>query len=125
MNAKAETQKTGMDTLKLWVAVLLVGVGIYGFYHFEDQHAVIRVLGILGVAGIALFIAAQTVYGRSILGFISGANSEVRRVVWPTRTETIQTTLVVILVVLLVGIFLWLLDMVLLWAVQILTGQGS
>ncbi|MEA2094042.1 MAG: preprotein translocase subunit SecE, partial [Pseudomonadota bacterium] len=50
--------------------------------------------------------------------------SEVRRVVWPSRQETVQTTLVVLLMVLLVGIFLWLLDMVLLWAIQILTGQG-
>ena len=58
-------------------------------------------------------------------GFISGANTEVRRVVWPTRAETLQTTLAVLVVVLLVGIFLWLLDMLLLWAVQLLTGQGG
>ena len=55
----------------------------------------------------------------------SGANTEVRRVVWPSRTETLQTTLAVLVVVLLVGIFLWLLDMLLLWAVQLLTGQGG
>ncbi len=114
-----------MDTVKLWVAVLLMSAGVYGFYYFDEQHAVVRVLGIMAIAGIAIFIAAQTVFGRSILGFISGANSEVRRVVWPTRTETMQTTLVVLFLVLLVGLFLWLLDMLLLWAVQILTGQGS
>jgi preprotein translocase subunit SecE len=125
MNAKADTQKSGTDTLKLWVAVMLMAGGVYGFYHFEDQHAVIRVLGLLSVAGVALFVASQTAFGRTVLGFISGANSEVRRVVWPTRTETLQTTLVVILLVLLLGIFLWVLDMILLWAVQLLTGQGN
>ena len=125
MNAKVDTGSTGMDTLKLWLAVLLLSAGIYGFYYFEDQHAVIRALGIIGVAGISIFIAAQTVFGRNILGFVSGANNEVRRVVWPTRAETVQTTLVVLFVVLLLGIFLWLLDMLLLWGVQIMTGQGS
>ncbi|UCC56060.1 MAG: preprotein translocase subunit SecE [Gammaproteobacteria bacterium] len=121
MNAKVGTESSGMDTLKLWLAVLLMCAGIYGFYYFEDQHAVVRALGIIAVAGISFFIAAQTGFGRNILGFVSGANSEVRRVVWPTRTETVQTTLVVLLLVLLIGIFLWLLDMFLLWAVQLLT----
>jgi len=125
MNAKVDTESTGMDTLKLWLAVLLMGVGIYGFYYFADQHAVVRALGIIGVAGISVFIASQTVFGRNILGFVSGANNEIRRVVWPTRAETVQTTLVVLLIVLLLGVFLWLLDMLLLTAVQFLTGQGG
>jgi len=114
-----------MDTLKLWLAVLLMSAGVYGFYYFDDQHAVVRALGIMVVAGISVFIALQTGFGRNIVGFISGANSEVRRVVWPTRTETVQTTLVVLFLVLLIGIFLWLLDMLLLSGVQFLTGQGS
>jgi len=49
----------------------------------------------------------------------------VRRVVWPTRAETVQTTMAVLFIVLLVGVALWLLDMVLLWAIQLLTGQGG
>jgi preprotein translocase subunit SecE len=60
-----------------------------------------------------------------LLGFISGAYSETQRVVWPTRAETVQTTLVVLVMVMVVGVALWLLDMVLLWAIQILTGQGG
>ena len=125
MNAKVEAESSRLDSLKLGTAVLMVAVGIYAFYHFEDQHLVLRVLGLLAVAAIAVFVAAQTALGRNVLGFISGAQSEVRRVVWPTRTETVQTTLAVVLMVFLVGIFLWLLDMVLLWAIQLLTGQGS
>jgi preprotein translocase subunit SecE len=125
MNAKVEAESSRLDSLKLGTAVLMVAVGIYAFYHYEDQHLVLRVLGLLAVAAIAVFVAAQTALGRNVLGFISGAQSEVRRVVWPTRTETVQTTLAVVLMVFLVGIFLWLLDMVLLWAIQLLTGQGS
>jgi preprotein translocase subunit SecE len=125
MNAKVEAESSRLDSLKLGAAVLVVAGGIYAFYHYEDQHLVLRVLGLLAVAAIAIFIAAQTGMGRNVLGFISGAQSEVRRVVWPTRAETVQTTLAVVLMVFIVGIFLWLLDMLLLWAIQLLTGQGS
>jgi len=125
MNAKAETESGGMDNLKLWASVLLLAAAIYAFYYFEEQLLVLRVLGLLAVAGIAAFIAAQSTLGKRIIGFVGGAHNEMRRVVWPTRTETVQTTLAVLVIVLLVGIFLWLLDMVLLWAIQLLTGQGS
>jgi preprotein translocase subunit SecE len=125
MNAKVETEGGRLDSLKLGIAVLFLGGAIYAFYYFEEQLLVLRVLGLLAVAGISIFIAAQSALGKSILGFITGAQREVRRVVWPTRAETMQTTLAVVLMVLLVGIFLWFLDMLLLWAIQQLTGQGS
>ncbi len=124
MNAKVETEDNRFDTLKLGAALLLLVAGVFAFYRFDDQLLVLRVLGLLAVAGISIFIAAQSSTGKNIIGFISGAKTEVRKVVWPTRAETMQTTLAVLLMVTLVGIFLWLLDMVLLWAIQILTGQG-
>jgi len=125
MNAKVETEGGRLDSLKLGIAVLILGGAIYAFYHFEEQLLVLRVLGLLAMAGISIFIAAQSAMGKSILGFVTGAQREVRRVVWPSRAETMQTTLAVVLMVLLVGIFLWLLDMLLLWGIQLLTGQGS
>jgi preprotein translocase subunit SecE len=125
MNAKAEMQGGRLDTLKLWAAILLMGAGIYGYYYFADVMIVLRVLGLLAVAAIAIGVVYQTVIGRTIVGFVSGAQNEVRRMVWPSRTETLQTTMAVIFIVLVVGVFLWLLDMVLLRAVQFLTGQGS
>jgi preprotein translocase subunit SecE len=124
MNAKVEAESNRFDTLKLGAALLLLVAGVIAFYRFDDQLLVLRVLGLLAVAGISVFIAAQSSTGKSIIGFIGGAKTEVRKVVWPTRAETTQTTLAVLLMVTLVGIFLWLLDMVLLWAIQILTGQG-
>jgi preprotein translocase subunit SecE len=124
MNAKVETESSRFDSLKLGAAVLLLAAAIAAFYRFDDQLLVVRVLGLLVAAGVSVFIAAQSTSGRNIISFISGAKAEVRKVVWPTRAETMQTTMAVLLMVLLVGIFLWLLDMVLLWAIQILTGQG-
>jgi preprotein translocase subunit SecE len=125
MNGKAETQDRRNDSLKLGFAILLMGAGIYGFYYFADVMVVFRVLALLAVAGVSMAIAYRTGVGRQVVGFISGAHNEVRRMVWPNRAETVQTTMVVIFIVLVVGVFLWLLDMVLLRAVQILTGQGS
>ena len=125
MNTKVETESNRFDSLKLGIAVAMLAVGIIAFYRFDDQLLVLRVLGLLAVAGISVFIAAQSSTGKTVIGFIRGAQTEVRKVVWPTRAETVQTTLAVILMVFLVGIFLWLLDMVLLWAIQLLTGQGS
>jgi preprotein translocase subunit SecE len=125
MITKVETENNRFDSLKLGIAVLMLAAGIVAFYRFDHQLLVLRVLGLLAVASISVFVAAQSSTGKNIIGFIRGAQTEVRKVVWPTRAETVQTTLAVILMVFLVGIFLWLLDMLLLWAIQLLTGQGS
>jgi preprotein translocase subunit SecE len=125
MNAKAETQGGRLDALKLWVAILMMGAGVAAFYYLADVILVLRVLGLLAVAAVSMVVAYQTNVGRQVVGFVSGAQNEVRRMVWPSRTETLQTTMAVIFIVLLVGVFLWLLDMFLLRAVQFLTGQGS
>ena len=124
MNATVETESSKFDSIKLGAAVLLLAAAIFAFYRFDEQLLVVRVLGLLVAAGVSVFIAAQSTSGKNIISFISSSKAEVRKVVWPTRAETIQTTMAVLLMVLLVGIFLWLLDMVLLWAIQILTGQG-
>jgi preprotein translocase subunit SecE len=120
-----EAQASGMDTVKLTAAVLLLGGAIVAFYWFADESLLLRVLGLLGVAVVAVLIAAQTGVGRSIWSFIGATRMEVRKVVWPTRTETTQTALAVLVIVLILGIIVWLLDMMILWAVRLLTGQGG
>lgn len=121
MNSKAETGGAA-DTLKLGAAVAVLLAGIVGFYYFDDQVTWMRVLGLLVVAGVAVAIAAQSVRGRAMIGFLQAANTELRKVVWPTRQETAQTTLIVLVVVLLVGIMLWLIDMFFGWAIRGLIG---
>ena len=125
MNSKVETQGSGLDTAKLAAAVVLLAAAVVAFYFFSDHSLLLRVLGLLVAAGVALFIIAQTVLGGRMIGFIGDARTEVRKVVWPTRQETIQTALIVFAVVIFMGIVLWLLDMLLLWAVRLLTGQGG
>ncbi len=113
------------DKIKLLVAVLLVAGGIAGFYYYADQALLYRVLGLLAVMAVAAFVAAQTRLGMSAIGFARAAALEVRKAVWPSRQETIQTTLLVMVMVFLMGLMLWLFDMFLLWAVKMLTGQGG
>jgi len=113
------------DRIKLSFALVLLLGAVGGFYMFSDQSLLFRVLGILIVFGISVAIALQTVMGQSAWVFAKEARTEVRKVVWPTRKETSQTTLLILLAVIIIGIFLWLLDMLLLWGVQFLTGQGG
>ena len=120
-----ETQASSLDTVKLAMALLLLGGGVVAFYWFGEQSLLLRVLGLLAVTGIAIAIALQTAKGRSIWGFMGDTRTEVRKVVWPTRAETIQTTIAVLVMVTLLGIILWLLDMFLFWAIRVLTGQGG
>jgi preprotein translocase subunit SecE len=77
------------------------------------------------MAGVAVAIVATTMLGQNLIGFAKDSRMEVRKVVWPTRQETVQTTLMVIVAVILIGIFLWLIDMVLAEAIQMLTGTGG
>ncbi len=113
------------DKIKLLLAVMLLVGGVGGFYYYADQSTLIRVLGLLGVVAMTIVIALQTQAGRNAWEFLHEARNEIRKVVWPSRKETTQTTLIVFIVVILVAIILWLLDMFLLWAVQLLTNQGS
>ncbi|MGB5299499.1 MAG: preprotein translocase subunit SecE [Thiogranum sp.] len=120
-----ETQASGLDTVKLTVALALLGGAVLAFYWYADQSLLMRVLGLMGVAVVSVLIASQTTLGRSTWAFIGNTRTEVRKVVWPTRAETTQTALAVLFVVLLMGVVLWLLDMFLLWAIRLLTGQGG
>jgi len=113
------------DKLKIALAVLLAVSAVGGFYYFGDQSLLLRVIGLLVALGIITAIMLQTAVGRGSWAFVQDAHTEVRKVVWPTRKETVNTTLVVIAVSILMAVFLWVLDGILLWAVKHLTGQGA
>jgi preprotein translocase subunit SecE len=125
MNSKVESQASGFDTLKLWVAALLVAAAMGAFYYFSDASVLVRVLGILASIIAAGFIGYQTEAGRQLAGFLRESQIEVRKVVWPTRSETIKTTWVVVAVVVVMGVLLWLLDMLIAWVVRLLTAMGG
>jgi preprotein translocase subunit SecE len=115
---KTEQSSSAIDTLKLMTAVLVLIAGVVGFYYFEEESQLLRVLGMLAVAVVAFFIVASSDPGRRGLSFVKEARVEVRKVVWPTRQETLQTTIAVLFMVILVAIMLWLFDMFLGWGVS-------
>jgi len=126
MVAKTETEVSNkLDTFKLVIAIAILLAGIGGFYYYVDASLLYRVLGLVGVVMVAAGIAFTTGTGHAILSFGREARAEVRKVVWPTRQETVQTTLMVVVAVIILGIFLWLVDMMLLSGVQMLTGKGG
>lgn len=108
--------------------LLALGVlvaSIAGFYYLDGQlHPVLRTLGMLAGGAVAVFIGLQTTTGKTAFGYVQGARVEMRRVVWPTRKETLQATLMILGVVLILAMFLWGLDAILVWAMQIFTGRG-
>ncbi|WP_321326033.1 preprotein translocase subunit SecE [Thiomicrorhabdus sp.] len=122
---ESQSNSSSLDTVKMVLSLLVLVGSLVGYYMFPDVHPVIRVLGVVVGAAIAIFILYQTSVGKSWFHYLSLAKREVRQVVWPTRPETVQMTLIVFVVVILMGIFLWLVDMFFLWAVKLLTGQGG
>ena len=114
-----------LDKIKLLVAVLLIAAGITGFYYFAEQALLYRVLGLLVVIAVSAFVALQTQVGMEAWNFGRSAILEVRKAVWPSRQETGQTTLLVMVMVIIMGLMLWLFDMFLGWAIKMLIGQGG
>ncbi len=122
-STKPETQVASRaDTFKLLAAGAIVLTALAAFYVFANHSLLVRVIGLLVATGVAVAIAFKTELGAETLEFIRGSRSELRKVVWPTRAETTQTTLIVIIMVVVMGLLLWLLDVLLLWLVRLITG---
>ena len=118
MVAKTEEQSSGLDTVKLLIAIAILVGGVFGFYYFEDESQLMRVLGVIAMSVLSFVVLTTTAVGQRGLNFAKDARTEVRKVVWPTRQETVQTTLAVLVMVLIVAIMLWLVDMFLGWGVR-------
>jgi preprotein translocase subunit SecE len=125
MSTKAEVTPGPLDTVKLVLAAAALVGGIVGYYWFEEESLFLRVVGVLVGLGLGMLIAFQSTQGKELWRFIQGARIELRKVVWPTPQETMQTTLTVFVFVLIMGIFFWLLDMGLGAIARQVTGGGG
>ena len=117
-----ETTASRFDSVKWVVVAVLVAVGVVGNSYFADQSLLYRVLGIVALGAVAGLIALQTAKGAAFWALVKGSRTEIRKVVWPTRQETVQTTLIVLGFVVLVALFLWGLDSLLGWLVSLVIG---
>ena len=122
MVSKAENIDSPADRMKLMGAGALVLAALVLFYLLGDFSFLYRVLGLLVVFGVAIFLFLQTDRGTRALSFFKYSRTEVRKVVWPTRAETTQLTITVMIIVFIVGLFLWILDLILSGAFRFITG---
>jgi preprotein translocase subunit SecE len=113
------------DNVKLAAAIVIVVAGVGGYYLLASQPTWMRWLPVIGSLALAAVVVAFSRYGSEFRRFVELARIELRKIVWPTRQETLQTTLVVFGFVIIAGLFFWLLDLVLAWATKALTGTGG
>jgi len=113
------------DKIKIAVAVALLVAGIAAFYYWAESVMIARVAAVIvgAVAGTLVFWTSTP--GKDFFAYARESIEEAKRVVWPTRKETLQTTGVVFAFVFVMAVFLWLVDTGLLWAVRLLMGRGN
>jgi preprotein translocase subunit SecE len=114
-----------MEKIKLVLSALLVAAGIAGFYLLADKALVLRILVILAGLAAAIAVLWTTTQGQTALGFVGEAIAEAKRVVWPTRKETIQTAIAVFVLVAIVAAFLAVVDIGFAYMVQWLMGRSA
>jgi len=114
-----------VERIKIAVAALVVVGGFVAFYWMGDRALVLRLAALLGALAVAVVILWFTQPGQAFLAFARESWDEAKRVVWPTRKETLQTTGIVFAFVFLMAFFLWVVDTGLLWVTQKLLGQGG
>jgi preprotein translocase subunit SecE len=114
-NANIETLSSPADKAKIALAVAAVIAGLVGFYMLANQPMIARVGSVLGGLIVGGVIAWLSQPGQQFFAFLKDSWSEAKRVVWPSRKETIQMTLAVFAFVLVMAIFLWVVDKTLEW----------
>jgi preprotein translocase subunit SecE len=122
MTTSKTANRDGLDTLKWIVVFAMLAGGVYGNSYFGGESLLYRVLILVVVAGAAGLVAVQTAKGRVFWELLKDARIEIRKVVWPNREETTQTTLIVLALVIVVALILWGLDTLLGWIISGLIG---
>jgi preprotein translocase subunit SecE len=113
------------DTALITLSILVLFIGIGAFYWYEDQALPIRIAMVVVGLGLGAGLAWFSWYGREFWQFAQASRIELRKVVWPSRDETVKTTYVVFIFAIVMGLFFWGLDWVLTWLTRLLTGQSA
>jgi len=113
-----------VDKIKITVALLLAAAGVAGFYYLDQSPMIVRVLAVLAGLGAGAFVFWLSAPGKEFQVYAQESVTETKKVVWPTRKETLQTTGIVFAFMVVMALFLWIVDAGLLWAVKRLLGQS-
>jgi preprotein translocase subunit SecE len=117
------TAKTKFDALKWLISGIILIGGFVANYVFTEAPSALRLIGWLLIFLITVVIISQTQKGKKWREFLEGSRNELKKVVWPTRQETIQTTAVVVLMVVISALFLWAVDALLIQIIQFFTNK--
>jgi preprotein translocase subunit SecE len=123
----AEVQATdgasAKDNALMILAIVALLAGVVAFYWYEEDPLALRLAMVGSGVVVAVGLAWVSWYGREFWQFAQAARVELRKVVWPEREDTVRTTVLVIVFASLMGLFFWVLDLILTWLIRLLTGQ--
>ena len=123
VNVESQNRNKGKN-IALWGLVfILLAAAVVGNSVFAEKSLLIRIVAVVIAFAAAAVTALQTIQGKALLTFSRESIKEVRKVVWPTRQETIQTTLIIFAFTVVMGLFLFLIDGALIWLVELITGM--
>ncbi|WMQ74120.1 MAG: Protein translocase subunit SecE [Sodalis sp.] len=121
MGANIEGSGRGLEAVKWLIVAILLVVAIVGNCFYRDYNLPLRTLAIVLIIAVAGGVAMMTAKGKSTAAFAREARTEVRKVIWPTRQETLHTTLIVAAVSGVMSLILWGLDNILVRVVSFIT----
>ena len=108
--------------IRWFLGIAIIGLAVYGNSYFAQEALLYRILGVILVSGLGIFVLTTTIEGKESLKIILESRTEIRRVVWPTRTETTQTVLIVVVAIIICALLLWGLDSLFGWVMAEILG---
>lgn len=117
--------ETKLDWLKWLLSLILLLAGLVGNHYYSEVSMPVRTLCWLAVLAVAGFVASKTHKGKWVLMFFRDSKAELKKVSWPTKDETVRTTMIVAVMVVILALILWGMDGILVWLIGFLTGQHS
>jgi preprotein translocase subunit SecE len=125
MSETVQERATPLDVIKLGAGVVVLSAGVAAFYAFSTLPIWLRWIIVLAALVLGALVSLQSFQGKVFWAFVQASRVELRKVVWPERQETIQVTIVVFVMVVVLSLFFWGLDTVLALLTRYLTGQGG
>jgi preprotein translocase subunit SecE len=125
MTDQVQENATALDALKLAAGVVILAAGIAGFYLLVDLPIWLRWIIVLAALVVGALVGLQSYQGKTFWGFVQSSRIELRKVVWPNRQETMQVTVVVFVMIIVLGLFFWGVDTLLALLTKWLTGRGG
>lgn len=125
MTDQVQENATALDALKLAAGVVILAAGVAGFYLLVDLPIWLRWILVLAALAAGSLVSLQSHQGKTFWQFVQSSRVELRKVVWPNRQETMQVTLVVLVMIVVLGLFFWGVDTLLGLVTKWLTGRGG